>query len=317
MNDLTVKTRNDIRELAAELATYPAPESWTPAQKAQAVNFAALLNTAQKMITAANIAEIDYNAEKQIFIKTVGKTKSVHTRMAYTAGLERLENWTASQGISILELSPMEADNFIYALNGRAAASIRLDIAAASSFFTWLHRRHNAIDNPFRGSKARPIKKAVKKIEIPTVAEIKTIIKELPKYEGAAASIMAYRGLRAGALPTLSINGGRFTAQSKGKDITGNIPAQVLNALKKADLPLRGAFSGLSANTLEKRVYRAICKLFKAGKIKAAYSCHDLRHFFAVTEYKIDRDIHRVSKLLGHASIQVTEHYLRGLGELD
>jgi len=42
-----------------------------------------------------------------------------------------------------------------------------------------------------------------------------------------------------------------------------------------------------------------------------------LRHFFAVTEYKKDFDIHRVSKLLNHASIQVTEHYLKSIGEID
>ncbi|MDR0441928.1 MAG: tyrosine-type recombinase/integrase [Treponema sp.] len=62
---------------------------------------------------------------------------------------------------------------------------------------------------------------------------------------------------------------------------------------------------------------RSIARLYKAGKINAAYSCHDLRHYYAITEYKVDRDIHRVSRLLGHASIQVTEHYLKGLGKLD
>ncbi|MDR0322053.1 MAG: site-specific integrase [Treponema sp.] len=265
-----------------------------------------------------NLAGINYTAEKKTFLNSAGKTKSEHTRRAYSAGLERLEKWTAAQGINILELTPAQADDFIYALNGnRSAASIRLDTAAASSFYTWLHRRHNAIDNPFRGTKARPVKKAVKKIEVPTAAELKTIIKELPKYESAAVSVMAYRGLRAGALATMSINGGRFTAYSKGKDITGELPTSALAAIKKAGLPLRGAFSGISSNTLEKKIARSIARLHQAGKINAAYSAHDLRHFYAITEYKTDRDIHRVSKLLGHASIQVTELYLRGLGELD
>ena len=318
MNELTVRTGNEIRALAAELATYPAPENWTDTQKAQAVNFAALLETAQKMITVKAIAGINYSTEKKTFLKSAGKTKSEHTYRAYSAGLGRLESWTTAQGINILELTPAQADDFIYALNGnRAAASIRLDTAAASSFFTWLHRRHTALDNPFRGTKARPVKKPVKKIEVPTAAELKTIINELPKYESAAVSVMAYRGLRAGALSTMSINGGRFTAYSKGKDITGELPTSALDAIKKAGLPLRGAFSDISANTLEKKIARSIARLYKAGKIKAAYSCHDLRHYFAITEYKADRDIHRVSKLLHHASLQVTEHYLRGLGELD
>jgi site-specific recombinase XerC len=318
MNQLVVRTEKDIRELAATLAAFPEPGKWTNKQKAQAVQFAALLETAQKMIAVKTLAGIDYEKEKAVFLRNAGKTASKHTRTAYGAGLSRLEAWTATQGINIHELTSAQADDFIYSLRGnRAAASIRLDTAAASSFFTWLHRRHNAIENPFRGSKARPAKKAVKKIEVPTAAEIKTIVKELPRYEAAVAAVMAYRGLRAGALPTLSINGGKFTGHSKGKDIAGELPAAALDAIKAAALPLRGAFSGIKTNTLEQRVNRAIKKLYKTGKIQAAYSCHDLRHYYTITEYKADRDIHRVSKLLGHASIQVTESYLRGLGEIE
>jgi site-specific recombinase XerD len=51
--------------------------------------------------------------------------------------------------------------------------------------------------------------------------------------------------------------------------------------------------------------------------IAAAYSAHDFRHLYTVTEYRKDWDIYRVSKLLGHVSIQITEIYLRGLGKVD
>ena len=318
MNALATRAGQDIKEMAAILAAYPAPDKWTQEQKAQAVQFAALLDTAQKMIAVKTLAGIDYSAEKQTFLDNAGKTSSKYTRTAYRAGLDRLETWTAAQGINILELTPAQADDFIYSLRGsRAAASIRLDTAAASSFFSWLHRRHTAIENPFRGSKARPAKGTVKKIEIPTAPEIETIIRELPAYESAAAAVMAYRGLRAGALHTLSISGGKFSGYSKGKDISGALPVAVLDTIKAASLPLRGPFAGIVPNTLEKRIARAIEKLYRAGKIQAAYSCHDLRHYYAVTEYRKDKDIHRVSKLLGHASIQVTENYLKGLGEVE
>lgn len=317
MIELAARAGNGIKELAAILANYPAPDKWTPELKTQAVHFAALLDTAQKMIAAANLAGINYQAEKETFLENAGQTKSVHTRTAYQAGIGRLETWAAAKKINVLELTPAQADDFIYSLRDRAAASVRLDAAAASSFFTWLHRRHNAIENPFRGTKARPAKKAVKKIEVPTAPEIKTIIQELPPYEAAAAAIMAYRGLRAGALYSLAISGGKFIGHSKGKDITGEVPAAALKAIKAAVLPLRSPFAGMLPNTLEKRIARAIAKVHKAGKIQAAYSCHDLRHFFALTEYRKTKDIYRLSKLLGHASIQVTEHYLRGLGEVE
>jgi integrase len=128
---------------------------------------------------------------------------------------------------------------------------------------------------------------------------------------------MAYRGLRCGALPTLSLAGPKYKGFSKGKDIKGTMPAEALAKIEAAALPPKEPFAGILPNTLEKRMARAIEKLHQAGKVKAAYSAHDLRHFYAVTEYRRDKDIHRVSKLLGHASIQVTENYLRGLGEVE
>ena len=318
MNELAVRAESDIREMAAILATFPEPAKWTREQKAQAVQFAALLETAQKMISVKAVAGIDYQSERETFLNNAGKTGSEHTRTAYRAGLERLETWAAAKSINILEITPMQADDFIYSLRGRSPASVRLDTAAASSFFTWLHRRHNAIENPFRGSKARPAKKTVKKVDAPeTTGEIKAIIKGLSPELAAAAAVMAYRGLRAGALPTLSITGGKFTGHSKGKPIQGKMPPEALAAIKAASLPLRGPFAGIKANTLEKRIARAIKKLFEEGKVNAAYSCHDLRHCYAITEYRKDNDIRRVSKLLNHASIQITEKYLEGLGEVE
>jgi site-specific recombinase XerD len=324
-NDMTAivaRAGQEIRDLAATLAAFPSPERWTQEQKAQAVQFAALLETAQKMIAVKGIAGIDWQVEKETFLSNAGKTNSAHTRTGYRAALGKLETWTATRAINPLELSPAQADDFIYALKaeGRAPASIRLDTAAASSFYTFLHRRHTAIENPFRGTKARPAKKAVRVTAIPDAKEVKAIITALPPMEAAAAAVMAYRGLRAGALPTLSIAGGKFTGHSKGKDIDGELPQAALKAIQAAGLPLRAPFSapeGYKAenwtNTLEKRIVKTTKKLHQAGKIKAAYSCHDLRHFYAATEYRKNHDIHRLCKLLAHASIQVTETYLKSI----
>jgi len=316
MNEIISKAGN-IKEMAVILATYPTPEKWTAVQKKQAVEFAALLNTAQKMISAASLVGINYESEKAKFLKNAGRSQSVHTQIAYKAALDRLEIWTERQKLSPLELTPAQADDFIYGLRGeRSSASIRLDIAAASSFFTWLERRHEGIKNPFRGTKARPVKKSAKKIEIPTAQEVEIIIRDLPADLAAAVSVMAYRGLRAGIFETLSIKGNKFSGYSKGKEVSGALPSEVLDAIKNAGLSLRKPFAEVKTNTFEKRISRAIEKLFKNEKVKAIYSCHDFRHFFAVSEYQKDKDLHRVSKLLGHSSLLVTENYLKGLGEV-
>ena len=318
MNAIATRAGQDIKDMAAILAEYPPPHLWTQEQKTQAVQFAALLDTAQKMISAAGIAGIDYGIEKETFLNNAGRTGSIHTRAGYRAALDRLDTWTARQKINPLELAPAQADDFIYSLRAnRSTASVRLDTAAVSSFFTWLERRHAGIKNPFRGTKARPAEKAVKKIEAPDTQDVETIIKEIPVYEAAAVAVMAYRGLRAGALPTLSISGAKFTGYSKGKPIQGTLPPEALEAIKAAALPLRGPFAGQVTNTLEKRIARTIEKLYKDGKVKSPYSCHDLRHFYAITEYRKDNDLYRVMKLLGHASIAITARYLKSLGEVE
>jgi len=318
MTALSNKAGNEINKMAAILANYPSPDRWTPEMKAQTVQFAALLDTAQKMILAANLIGINYEAEKQTFLDNAGHTKSVFTSNTYNYSLGRLEAWADRQKINLLELTPAQADDFIYYLRGeRSSGSVRLDVAAASSFFTFLHRRHKAIDNPFRGTRARPPSEAPKKPEIPSTEEVEIMIRELSPDLAAAVAIMALRGLRAGILSCISITGDKFSGRSKGKEVSGALPAKVIEAIKAAKLPLRRPFAEVLTNTLEKRIARAIEKLHKAGKVQARYSAHDFRHSYAVTEYRKDKDIYRVSKLLGHASIQVTEIYLRGLGEVE
>jgi site-specific recombinase XerD len=126
---------------------------------------------------------------------------------------------------------------------------------------------------------------------------------------------MAFRGLLVGTLPSLTIRTGRFTARSK--DIAGSMPAEALEEIKRAGLDSRQLFASTSETKLADAIHKKTAILAEAGKLEAAYSPHDLRHAFAVREYRKDRDIYRLSKLLGHASIQVTETYLKGLGELD
>jgi site-specific recombinase XerD len=268
--------------------------------------------------TAVTLAGINYQTERETFLANAGSTDSKHTRRSYRSALARLEVYAERAHISPLELTPARADDFIYSLKGEAAAaSIRRDIAACSSFFTWLERRHEGIKNPFRGTKARPAQKTEKDLVIPNAAEVKKIIDALPAYEAAAVSVMAFRGLRIGGLPGMEINGDRFKTRSKGKDISGELPGKALTAIKTADIAdKRRPFAGITQEALARRIEYHIGKLHKNGKIKSAYSCHDFRHFYAVTEYRKDKDIKRVQGLLFHSGIQITDRYLRGLGVL-
>lgn len=304
-----------IHELASTLARQsPELSDLSPRQLEAVAKAVVVDNLKNDLARRVELARIEYPAERRIFLKTAGRTRSTHTRKAYTAALDRLEAWTSTRGLAVLEMKPRDADDWAYAMSaeGRAPASVRRDLAAASSFFTWIERRHDSIRNPFRGSRARPENRPRKSVAVPPAEELAAILEALPPRIRAAAVVMATRGLRVGALPGLSIRGGRFITRSKGKDLAGELPAGALRAIKGLGSK---PFADLSTDQISDSFRYATGKLFKAGALAARYSVHDLRHYFALNEYRAAPDLYRLRNLLGHASVQVTEHYLRGLGE--
>jgi translation elongation factor EF-4 len=76
LNAIAARAGNGIKEMAEILAAFPAPEKWTQKQKAQAVQFAALLDAAQNVIRAKAMAGIDWQKEKEIFLSNAGRTRS-------------------------------------------------------------------------------------------------------------------------------------------------------------------------------------------------------------------------------------------------
>jgi integrase len=101
---------------------------------------------------------------------------------------------------------------------------------------------------------------------------------------------------------------------TQGKRRIGAMPHEARKAIERAGLPLRGPFSNRTAQTV-KDTFRVLAKRLRvAGKLQAVYSAHDLRHAFAMRLYEQTRDIYRVRQALGHASVSVTEGYLRSLG---
>jgi len=259
----------------------------------------------------ADAARIDYAKEKAVYLKNACRSEG--TARVYALSLSRLDDWCRKNERVPMELTPRDADDFIYALaaEGRSAASVRLDVSAASAFFTWMERRHKSIRNPFRGTRARPKREARKILAIPSAEEMGIIENAFSEKTAAAVFVMARVGLRVGALPSLVVRDGRFTCVTKGKEFRGILPPEVLKALKKY-----GArpFEDRTAGGIAESVKYGIKRLFKDGKIAARYSPHDFRHYFAVEEYRKDRDIFRVSQLLGHSNIAITQTYLRGLG---
>jgi len=303
-----------IKQIAPELAALP-KEQREHIFKNAAYN--QLTDKAGKVLT---IAGIDWEAEKEAFIKTYD---SPHTKRSYKMTLTRYENWANCVGINPAAASYGEIDNFINAIKaeGRAAASIRRDIAAVSAFFTFLERRHVGVKNSVRGTKKRPAEEPKKLPKVPNESEVEIIISNAKPSLAAAISVMAYRGLRCGALSGMSAWGGQFETRSKGKTIRGTLPEKAIRAIEAAGLSLKKPFEGLVTNNLEKEVEYHIKSLYKTGKLSrrdakgdpVIFHSHSFRHYFSVTEYAKDKDIHRVKELMGHSSIAITDKYLRSL----
>jgi site-specific recombinase XerD len=269
-----------------------------------------------EMDRRVKIERVDFQGERERFIKQASRTGSVRTKALYSAAVDRLESWCAVQGFAPLELTPARADDWIECLKaeGRAPSTVRLAVSGASAFWSWMERRHPELRNPFRGTRARPSMKPTRKLAVPSDAEIETLETAAAPWLRAAIVTMSRAGLRVGGLPELSITGSKWTTTSKGKDHSGTVPDEVRQEITRAGLPLRSPFGAYSKAKISKAFEWKARQLHAAGTIHAQYSVHDLRHSFAVRTYSATRDIYATSKALGHASVSVTETYLRSLG---
>lgn len=274
------------------------------------------LNILDYMKEEQLIKQIDYETEKENFFKQCSKTKSNHTKRQYKNGLNKLEEYCSMNNKNILFIKAREADDFITEVNSSELSnlSIRALVSSCSSFFSFLERRYPFIKNPFRGTKTRPPVKNKKRLEVPTKKEIELIIKDIsdPLIKMAVIFIMEC-GVRVGALPKLEIRNNKYYSYSKGKEISWKVTDKVIKELKKNNLTFNAPFKNKSSEVIRNIFYRSSKRLYVQGKIKAAYSIHDIRHYFAVTLYKKTKDIELIRKALNHSNIAITGLYLRSL----
>ncbi len=263
--------------------------------------------------------------------------QSEKTKATYREGIRTFFQFLEKENLHILDVSFYQADQYRDCLKDSdyRNGSIRIKISAISSFYSQLVRWEDIQANPFRGMK-KNLRTEQKDYNIPSESDFQTLIesfledrnstgrgshyKKQAAYPTIQATIlMAKRGLRIGAFDSLVVKeGGNFSCISKGKVVKGNIE----DGLTAGNLrnTLREHY-GCKANqqfnnskALKRNIERRISKLFSEGKLSKKFSCHGFRHFFAVNEYRVDKDIYRVELLLGHSSISVTERYLKSLG---
>jgi hypothetical protein len=119
MNAIALKVTGtpaaNVQDMAQRIAREaPTLADLAPDQLEQIARMVMAQRLAQELNTAANLVGIDYEKEKAVFLDNVGQ--SDHTRRGYRNAIARLDAWAASRNINPLELSPAQADDFIYSL---------------------------------------------------------------------------------------------------------------------------------------------------------------------------------------------------------
>jgi len=261
-------------------------------------------------------AGVDLASDISAFLGQAGGTDSAQTRRTYKVCLDHFKEWYTWRGIEPLTLTPTGADLFALEAEG-SPATVRKTISGVSAFYSWLERRYPEVKNPFRGTRQRPRGGNSKPTVIPSGPEVEGMLGGwLEPFETAVTGVLALRGLRVGALESLVLRGNRFEAESKRGVVAGVMPTRAISLIAKAGLRASRPFEGWPGPRLSMRLFWVFKGLLGDEKVPAQYSAHDLRHFFAVSEYTRNHNIHDLKVLLGHSTIGMTERYLRGLGAL-
>lgn len=328
MNSEVLTTNLDLKTIEKNILETPALKDLSPEQLSEIAKIVIVQKYTKEMSRDVELMKFDYHSLKNSFLENISTSKN--TKLAYQNALCNFEEFIAENKIgNILDINNSIADDFIYSLRnaGLSASTVRQYTGAVSSFFSFAERKSDGIiKNSFRGTKARPKANSNNTGKFYNIcindkslndvaADIETILSHIDnKKLKAIILVMKCCGLRVGAFnENFQIKVNKFICRTKGSEFIGTLPDNCLKAIRNARLKHTDVFADWTDTQLKNLFKYHTNNLYKNGCIHYAYSCHDLRHFFAITEYKKDCDIYRVSKALGHSSIAITEKYLKGL----
>jgi site-specific recombinase XerC len=215
----------------------------------------------------------------------------------------------------------MDADGYVAYLNGDGLSpnSVRLAVAGIRCFYTYLSRHYDCVKNVFTGVKL-PGKVNAKLTVIPDATELKAIIEYVrernPKL-ACVVELISRKGFRCGALERMTMyRSGRFSTVTKGKQFTGRFDEYEIRLIRENFGPVTGdsaVFAEMTAGRIKSLFKHFTTSMRDSGLIRESYSLHDLRHYFATTEYGRNKDIFALSHKLNHNNIAVTGAYLTTL----
>mgnify|MGYP001251462119 CR=1 FL=1 len=273
----------------------------------------------EKLNNEANKVKFNYEEVKETWLK---EFRAKNTKLIYKKSLSIFKNYLEEKGLHILDVKAKDIDGFITVLNNieeLSNSTKRLYITAVSSFFSKLQRWEHIDFNYFKGSKL-PKKERSRELKVPSSQDVETIRKTLLgylEYKGRGSNnikksvekniivfdLLVETGLRIGAVKTIKVGqDNTISGISKNKRFKIKISEELTKKLRKLDL------SKITENSIQIFIKTAC----KRAELKL-YNAHSFRHYFAVKDYRENKDIYRVKELLNHSSISITENYLKSL----
>lgn len=263
--------------------------------------------------------------------------KSGATRNAYARACLRFFAWLDRQGIHVLLVDRATVNRYKRELaTTYAPNSVRLHLAACSSFYAWLEADQVLESSPFAriSYPKRQYRKAVRPDRerpepVMSSDELSTIeaalaarttpadghISQVQKARAVArlaraVHVMSRYGLRVSSLPTLEVHREYIAYRIKGGEMRQK---EILTGTREI-CTTRYPLEGVGVSTIQNGLRRLTVELHEQGAIRYAYSAHDFRHAYAVRVYEETRDVYRVMRALDHANVQTTVTYLAGIG---
>lgn len=297
---------------------------------------------------AVKAAKFDREQAVEDFL--IDGSRGPRTQAAYRLALKKLFGYADMMGVPLVQMGRSDANRFRKWLEEREAKyrggklranSQRLVLAAVSAFWKYLEVTEVVQTNPWVGLalpqhefKHRPRPDS----DEPTVPvmndrEYAEMLRELKARRRIKAVTMAEQrmrdsarrllplirllgetGLRLGDALSMKVEEGDAKASFKvkgGRTRVLTLPEEVLRQFRGG--PKR-PFAGWNLQSTGAAIARLGATLHEKGRIRHSYTAHDLRHRYAANLYKQTRDVLAVQRALGHASLNVTQVYLQGLG---
>jgi hypothetical protein len=276
---------------------------------------------AYKIVEKKIIGETEYNFdmsrinlydELQQFFKSPKLSDT--TKNNYRKWINNYLFWCETKGIDGRKITRMEAENYLFYLDGKYSPnSTREMILSVSSFYSFLWIRHSEVmkSNPFYKLQL-PKVKFTRRIDTVSIEEIKLLINEFKRIGRkdivCAVELMEKYGFRVGIFENMKIDDkGNYRSVSKETVKTGRFTPKELKQIKDSGvLKVRTC-------TIRNIVREYTKKLYDEGKIDSNFSCHDIR------SYRITEDFSHAKNAIEmkivsekyHKNISTSMRYVR------